>query len=61
MDSKPPLPMAEIERMLGLDKDYEPVPDDDTPTSPDMDVCASCLGEKLTPACRDCLGTGKRH
>ena len=53
--------MAEIERMLGLDKDYEPVPDDDTPTSPDMDVCASCLGEKLTPACRDCLGTGKRH
>lgn len=44
-----PIPVEELERQLGLDREYTPVPSDETPTAPD-----------LTPACSSCFGAGKK-
>lgn len=43
-----PIPREELERMLGLDKEYAPTPDDENPTQPE-----------LIAACQECCGTGK--
>lgn len=45
-----PIPREELERMLGLEREYRPVPDDETPTNPD-----------LAPACPECKGASGRE
>lgn len=65
-----PIPREELERMLGLDKAYEPVPDDENPTQPEgVGACPKCQGSgktiEETPTgyrgpikCKACRGSG---
>lgn len=67
-----PISREELERMLGLDKEYAPVPDDENPTAPDLmanSQCAACGGSGKTVEetstgyrgpvkCKKCRGSG---
>jgi hypothetical protein len=57
-----PIPIEVLEHELHLDVPRrEPIPDDDTPTNPDVleGICVACKGvESKMIACKRCKGTG---